>query len=114
MTRLRVLERFGSAEKPIASLVECRLETGRTHQIRLHAGHIGHALIGDPVYGRNRPLAPGSCPECVLVTIRGFSRQALHAETLGFVHPVSRESVKFSATMPSDMNDLLMELRRIP
>ncbi len=65
VTRLRVLERFGPASRPLASLVECRLETGRTHQIRVHASYIGHALIGDPVYGRARPPAASACPEAL-------------------------------------------------
>ncbi len=114
VTRLRVIERFGQADRPIASLVECRLETGRTHQIRLHASHIGHALIGDPVYGRNRPPPAGACPEAIRAALTGFSRQALHAETLGFTHPVTGSDVKLSATIPADLNYLLMDLRRIP
>lgn len=114
VTRMRVLERYGPAQRPIASLAECRLETGRTHQIRLHASHIGHALVGDPVYGRNRPPPAGACPEAVRATLLGFSRQALHAETLGFRHPVTGADLKFSATIPADMENLLLDLRRIP
>ena len=114
VTRMRVLERYGAPVRPIASLVECRLETGRTHQIRLHASHIGHALVGDPVYGRNRPPPAGDCPQSVRSTLLGFSRQALHAETLGFSHPVTGTDLKLSATIPADMEDLLMDLRRIP
>ena len=114
VTRMRVLERFGPAERPVASLVECRLETGRTHQIRVHAAHIGHALVGDPVYGRARPPAAGVVPAEIREALLAFRRQALHAETLGFGHPAAGEEVKLSATMPADMYRLLLDLRRIP
>ncbi len=83
VTRLRVIERFGPAERPLASLVECRLETGRTHQIRVHASYIGHALIGDPVYGRARPLSAAAGPEALRAALLGFPRQALHAADAG-------------------------------
>jgi 23S rRNA pseudouridine1911/1915/1917 synthase len=88
-----------------AALVECRLETGRTHQLRVHLASTGHALLGDPVYGsssaRLRPLLAGL----------GFNRQALHAAELGFVHPVSAELLKFTSDLPADMRRLLAELR---
>jgi 23S rRNA pseudouridine1911/1915/1917 synthase len=114
VTRFRVLERFGATSRPVASLVECRLETGRTHQIRVHASHIGHALIGDPVYGRSRPPPAGACPAELRAALLGFPRQALHAATLGFAHPVTGTYIDFSATMPRDMYHLLLGLRRIP
>lgn len=112
VTRLRVLERFGPIERPLASLVECRLETGRTHQIRLHASHIGHALIGDPVYGRARPPAASACPEILRTALLGFPRQALHAQTLGFDHPQTQSRINLCATIPADLHNLLMALRR--
>jgi 23S rRNA pseudouridine1911/1915/1917 synthase len=112
VTRLRVLERFGAAQRPVASLVECRLETGRTHQIRVHASHIGHPLIGDPVYGRARPPAVSACPEELRSLLLGFPRQALHAATLGFVHPETQTRFNLCATIPPDLHDLLMALRR--
>ena len=112
VTRLRVLERFGPAERPIASLVECRLETGRTHQIRVHASHIGHALVGDPVYGRARPPAAAACPETLRAALIGFPRQALHAQTLGFRHPETQTRINLCATIPQDLHVLLMALRR--
>lgn len=112
VTRMAVVERFGPADRSAASLAECRLETGRTHQIRVHARHIGHALIGDPVYGRIRPPPLGSVSEQVRQALLGFPRQALHAATLGFVHPITGAHLKFSATMPQDLYHLLLDLRR--
>lgn len=102
VTRARVLERFGTP--PAAALVECRLETGRTHQIRVHMAHAGHALIGDPVYGGRRKL-PKS------LGIDAFPRQALHAATLGFDHPATGERLRFDADLPADMQDLVTKLR---
>jgi 23S rRNA pseudouridine1911/1915/1917 synthase len=88
------------------ALVECRLETGRTHQVRVHFASIGHALLGDPVYGRiPAPLRP-------LLRQLGFARQALHAASLGFIHPASGEWVEFSAGLPADMGELIDELDR--
>ncbi|MEM7488209.1 MAG: RluA family pseudouridine synthase [Pseudomonadota bacterium] len=103
VTRLRVLEAFDGA-----ALVACRLETGRTHQIRVHMRHVGHALVGDPVYGGGRRLS-GIHPAADAVS--GFPRQALHAETLGFVHPVSGDTLRFEAPLPGDMAELLGALR---
>lgn len=87
-----------------AALVECRLETGRTHQIRVHMASIGHSLAGDPVYGK----MPGKLA-AVLAEL-GFRRQALHAATLGFVHPVSQEKLSFESTLPGDIVDLIGRL----
>ena len=101
VTHYKVLERFEQA-----SLIECRLETGRTHQVRVHCASIGHALLGDPVYGRTpKPLRP-------LVERLGFARQALHAAELGFIHPASGESLRFRADLPPDMAELIDQLRR--
>ncbi|AKH42509.1 23S rRNA pseudouridine1911/1915/1917 synthase [Altererythrobacter atlanticus] len=86
------------------SLVECRLETGRTHQVRVHMSSIGYALLGDPVYGRaNSQIRP------VLQRL-GFSRQALHAAILGFTHPVSGETLRFVSELPPDMASLIDEI----
>ena len=87
-----------------AALVECRLETGRTHQVRVHMASIGHPLIGDPVYGRS-----GKTHGKVLKEL-GFQRQALHAAELGFTHPVTKNSLSFSSPMPSDMQELFNAL----
>jgi 23S rRNA pseudouridine1911/1915/1917 synthase len=82
-----------------AALVECRLETGRTHQVRVHMASIGHPLLGDQVYGRAGKWKP------VLETL-GFKRQALHAARLGFIHPVTRYALSFDSEMPGDMQEL--------
>ncbi len=87
-----------------AALIECRLETGRTHQVRVHMASIGHGLLGDPFYG------PKRTPHRELLKMLGFSRQALHAAELGFVHPVSKENLSFKSAVPSDMQELFMAL----
>ncbi|SEM43883.1 ribosomal large subunit pseudouridine synthase D [Sphingomonas gellani] len=87
-----------------AALVECRLETGRTHQVRVHMASIGHALLGDPVYGRDK-----GATKALLETL-GFRRQALHAATLGFIHPITTQSMSFSSEMPPDMQELFSAL----
>jgi 23S rRNA pseudouridine1911/1915/1917 synthase len=88
------------ALKKDAALIECRLETGRTHQVRVHMASIGHALLGDPVYGRSRPHH-----RAILDRLK-FRRQALHAAELGFIHPVHRETLHFESEMPDDMQQL--------
>ncbi|HVW75706.1 MAG TPA: RluA family pseudouridine synthase [Rhizomicrobium sp.] len=112
-TRYKVIEKFGPAERPFASLIECRLETGRTHQIRVHLTHLGHPLIGDPQYGRNR-TAPREKSEAELAAFSaaaGFSRQALHAFVLGFQHPSLHKTLRFEAPWPADFADLVSALR---
>jgi len=88
-----------------ATHVTCQLETGRTHQIRVHMTHIGHPLIGDPVYGRSRTIPKGSS-DTLQTTLRSFKRQALHARSLGFVHPKTGEMMRFEADIPEDMKAL--------
>ena len=87
-----------------AALVECRLETGRTHQVRVHMASIGHALLGDPVYGRTKSGRKG------LLETLGFARQALHAAHLGFIHPVNSTALSFDSPMPADMQELFSQL----
>lgn len=111
VTHFTVLERYGSASAPISSLIACRLETGRTHQIRVHASHIGHALIGDPVYARPRPL-PKDTPAEIARALTEFPRQALHAAELGFVHPATDEALRFEAPPPADLAEVIGILRR--
>ena len=93
------------------SLLECRLETGRTHQIRVHLSSIGHALLGDPIYGRFRNYAK-KYPEQVKSALRRFSGQALHAQILGFKHPHHGKWLEFEAPMPVDMQSIIYILTR--
>lgn len=108
VTRFRVLGWFGAP--PAASLVECWLETGRTHQIRVHLTHAGHALIGDPVYGGRRKLSPAAVGEAGVAAAAAFPRQALHAASLGFDHPVTGEWLEFESPLPADMEALIAAL----
>ena len=102
VTRARVLERFGSESAAAAALVECWLETGRTHQIRVHMAFAGHPLVGDTVYGRRRT---GVGP------LDAFPRQALHAHRLSFQHPVDGRPLTFEAPLPADLSALVKRLR---
>ena len=106
ITRVRVEETFGAA-----SLVNCWLETGRTHQIRVHMSYVGHALIGDQTYGGRRILAAKSAGEVAAALANAFPRQALHAASLGFDHPVSGERLEFSSPLPNDVEGLIAGLR---
>jgi 23S rRNA pseudouridine1911/1915/1917 synthase len=108
VTRARIVQPLGSPA--VACLIECWLETGRTHQIRVHMAHVGHSLIGDPVYGGRRKLSEKAVGEAGREAARVFARQALHAATLGFVHPVTRETLQFESPMPRDMESLIAAL----
>jgi len=114
-TRYRVIERFGEETRPLASLVECRLETGRTHQIRVHLTHLGHPLIGDPAYGRARQPPRAKTPEqaAAYETVTNFPRQALHAWLLGFQHPSLHKTLRFQSEWPQDLAELLISLRAL-
>ncbi len=106
VTRVRVIEAFGDG----ASLVECWLETGRTHQIRVHMAYVGHGLLGDQTYGGKKRLSPKQFGDAAEVG-NSFPRQALHAATLGFVHPVSGDVMEFSSPLPDDLAVLVAALR---
>lgn len=108
VTRARVAQRFGTP--PTAALMDCWLETGRTHQIRVHLAYAGHGLIGDPVYGGPRKLSPRAVGVAGAAAAAAFPRQALHAATLGFVHPVSGKRLSFSCPLPGDMAALVSAL----
>lgn len=109
VTRARVVERYGA---PAAvALIECWLETGRTHQIRVHMAHAGHGLVGDPTYGGKRKLAARAFTPDAAEAVRNFPRQALHAAVLGFEHPVTGQMLRFEAPLPEDMEILLSQLR---
>lgn len=101
VTHFRLRERFRAH-----TLLECRLETGRTHQIRVHMAHLKHPIVGDPLYGGPLKLPKGATEE-LIAGLRGFKRQALHAETLEFIHPVSGEPVRCSAPVPADLRQLI-------
>ena len=109
VTRARVVEDFGTPRA--AALLDCWLETGRTHQIRVHLAYAGHGLVGDPVYGGHRTPSVRALGEAAARSIAEFPRQALHAATLGFQHPVTGKSLRFEAPVPFDMAELLRALR---
>ena len=105
VTHYRLRERFRAH-----TALECRLETGRTHQIRVHMAHLKSPIIGDPLYGGALKLPKGAT-DSLVAELRGFKRQALHAETLEFLHPVSGEPVRASAPVPEDLQRLMSALR---
>lgn len=106
MTHYRIEERF-----PAHTLLRCRLESGRTHQIRVHMAHIRHPIVGDPIYGARLRLPEGA-DEPVTEALRGFRRQALHAERLSLTHPATGETLQWQANLPEDYVALLEALRR--
>lgn len=114
-----IVESFGqqagaSVGRPAAALIECRLHTGRTHQIRAHLTHLGCPLVGDPLYGKQRAFkADGAHAEEAEAAVRAFPRQALHAKVLGFRHPVTGAELRFESPLPDDMEALLAALRRL-
>jgi 23S rRNA pseudouridine1911/1915/1917 synthase len=106
VTHYRVLARYQAH-----SLLQLDLETGRTHQIRVHLAHLGYPIVGDPLYG-GRSTVPRGCEPELVQTLRGFRRQALHAQTLALDHPVSGERLQWSRPPPPDMQDLIDALAR--
>ncbi|QPC85751.1 RluA family pseudouridine synthase [Mesorhizobium sp. NBSH29] len=115
VTHFTVLEKFGEQDlKGVhAASVECRLETGRTHQIRVHMAHIGHPVIGDPDYGQALRTKANRLPEPVQTLVKSFPRQALHAGLLAFLHPVTQIKMSFEAPLPADMQAILDGLRNL-
>jgi 23S rRNA pseudouridine1911/1915/1917 synthase len=93
-----MLENFG-----VASLLACRLETGRTHQIRVHMAHIGHPLIGDKTYGAGFKTKAALLGDKARAVVESLGRQALHAGTLGFEHPITHEELLFESPLPADL-----------
>jgi 23S rRNA pseudouridine1911/1915/1917 synthase len=106
ITHYTVLERFAAH-----TFIRVKLETGRTHQIRVHFAHRRHALVGDPVYG-GRLALPAGASEALIAELRGFKRQALHATQLEFCHPDSGEMLKFEVEPPADFQNLLAVMRK--
>ena len=110
VTRYKVLRAF----KDVAALVECRLATGRTHQIRVHLTERGHPVIGDRTYGHPRtPARLRALPPALREPVASFPRQALHAVLLGFRHPASGEYLQFSSELPADITALIADLERV-
>lgn len=105
VSHYRVLERFRAHTH-----ISVRLDTGRTHQIRVHMAHLRHPIVGDPVYG-GRLRIPPACSPALNATLRGFRRQALHAWRLAVEHPIRGELMEWTADLPQDMHQLLMALR---
>jgi 23S rRNA pseudouridine1911/1915/1917 synthase len=104
-THFRLRERFRAH-----TALECRLETGRTHQIRVHMAHLKHPIVGDPLYGGSFKL-PKAASDEFIAALRGFKRQALHAEVLEFAHPATGEPLRCTAPLPADMRELVRVLR---
>ena len=109
ITHYETTRAFGPAARPLASRIECRLETGRTHQIRVHLAHKGAPCLGDPAYGSGPPAA--AVREAVAAS--GLHRQALHAAVLGFRHPISGEMMRFETSPPQDMAELERRLQTL-
>lgn len=116
VTHYEVRQRFGPAGEnpPAASLVDCNLETGRTHQIRVHLAHIGHPLIGDRDYGAAFNTKVNTLPPEVAPVVTGFRRQALHAWLLQFEHPRDARVLRFEAPIPTDLENLISAFRNWP
>lgn len=112
ITHYKTLKKFGAGDAPAAALVECRLETGRTHQIRVHMTSLGHPLLGDAVYGRPTRHGRGLTADDK-ATLQTFPRQALHATVIGFIHPLTGQTLKFEVGYPNDIQELLISLEAI-
>ena len=102
-THWRVREQYGPAERPVVSFVACRLETGRTHQIRVHMAHIAHPIVGDPAYATGFKSKAALLPEAARDAVSNLRRQALHAALLAFDHPVTGEALRFESPWPEDL-----------
>lgn len=113
ITHYATMEVYGSRQDAtaLASLVECRLETGRTHQIRVHMAHLGNPLVGDMDYGSAYKTKANKLAAPLQETVRGFARQALHARLLAFTHPVTEKTMRFETHLPKDMADLVEQFR---
>lgn len=109
VTHYQVVENFANE----ASLIKCNLETGRTHQIRVHLSSLGHNLLGDKLYVKSKKISNKNISENIKNFANNFSRQALHAKSLGFIHPKTKEKMFFEAEIPEDMQQLINVLREI-
>ena len=112
MTHYAVEEVFAGADgRPVASLMSITLETGRTHQIRVHLAHIRHPVMGDATYGKGFKASGNRLGAAALAALDALGRQALHAAVLGFAHPRSGRPMRFEAALPEDVAGLLRALR---
>ena len=121
ITHYNFIKGYGRAQHasigtPKISEIECRLETGRTHQIRVHMAHIGCPLLGDPLYGKQRAFLTNKNPDelAVIEALSRFKRQALHARRLGFIHPITKEAMMFESPIAPDMQELRDLLSALP
>lgn len=113
ITHYQVKQVFGIADDRVAAHVICQLETGRTHQIRVHMAHIGHPLLGDPVYGPGFRTKAQTLPEPARLAVEKLARQALHASHLGFEHPESGEILTFDSPLPADIACIVKTLSQL-
>lgn len=110
VTHYKTVQRFVIGELPLITLIECKLESGRTHQIRVHMQHIGYPLVGDPLYGGQKRKLPKSTSDSLREMLDGFPRQALHAAKLEFIHPKTDKLMEIQAELPEDMAGLVKRL----
>ena len=113
VTHWRVLATYGDKNDPIASLLECRLETGRTHQVRVHLAHLGHPLIGDPLYAQGFKSKVLKLPTEAQAALAKLQRQALHATLLAFEHPTRGTLLKFNSHLPPDLDEIIQLLKEL-
>ncbi len=112
-TEWRVVETYGDKKEPIAALLECHLTTGRTHQVRVHLAHIGHPVLGDPLYGQGFKSKQRKLPEALQQDLASLHRQALHAAELAFVHPVNGTLLKFNSELPPELGKIVEALKEL-